>query len=84
MKLFFLKSAIVFLKIPAAIISLSLIALILLRVPEKSAGLASFANTSNLFGSPGQTERALDNVMTVGILLYLAICFILDIIINSN
>jgi protein translocase SecG subunit len=84
MQLFFLKFSIVFLKIPAAIISLSLIGLILLRVPEKSAGLASFANTSNLFGSPGQTERTLDKVMTVGILLYLALSFILDIIINSN
>jgi protein translocase SecG subunit len=84
MQVYFLKFSIVFFKIPAAIISLSLIGLILLRVPEKSAGLASFANTSNLFGSPGQTERALDRIMTVGIILYLAICFILNIIINSN
>jgi len=84
MQIFFLKLSVVFFKIPAAMLSLLLIVLILVRIPEKSAGLASFANTSNLFGSPGQTERSLDKIMTVGIVLYLLICFFLDIIINSN
>ena len=84
MQLFFLKLSVVFLKLPGAIIGLALVILILFRLPEKSAGLASFANTSNLFGSPGQTERSLDKIMTVGILIYLAIAFVLDIIINSN
>ena len=84
MKLFFLKSLVFLLKFPAAVISLGLIGLILLRIPEKSSGLASFANTSNLFGSPGEAERSLDRIMTWGIIIYLVICFILDIIINSN
>jgi len=84
MLLFFLKLSLVLLKIPAAMISIVLIVLILFRLPEKNVGLASFANTSDLFGSPGQTQRSLDLIMIIGILLYLAIAFILNIIINSN
>ena len=38
-------------------ISLFLIFVILIRIPQDSVGLSSFANTSNLLGSPGSAQR---------------------------
>ena len=41
-----------------------LIFIILVRIPRDSIGLSSFANTSDLLGSPGSAQRFLD-ILTV-------------------
>jgi hypothetical protein len=43
------------LKILGAFISLFLIVIIFLRIPQENVGLASFATKSNLLGSPSST-----------------------------
>ena len=60
-------------------ISLFLILLILVRIPQESVGLSSFANTSNLLGSPGSAQRFLDILTVSGIVMYFLIAFQLNI-----
>ena len=52
-------------------ISIFLIPIIFLRVPQESTGLGSFATKSNLFSSPTSAQKTLNLVTGVGILLYL-------------
>ena len=59
--------------------SLFLILLILVRIPQDSVGLSSFANSSNLLGSPGSAQRFLDILTVNGILMYFSIAFQLNI-----
>jgi preprotein translocase subunit SecG len=59
--------------------SLWLISVILIRVPQDSVGLSSFANTSNLLGSPGSAQRFLDILTVSGIIMYFLIAFQLNI-----
>ena len=67
------------LTIAGIFISLFLITLIGIRVPPQDVGLSSFANTSNLLGSPGSAQYFLD-LLTIGlILLYFSIAFQLNI-----
>lgn len=60
-------------------ISLFLIFVILIRIPQDSVGLSSFANTSNLLGSPGSAQRFLDILTVSGIVMYFLIAFQLNI-----
>ncbi len=59
--------------------SLCLIFVILIRIPQDSVGLSSFANTSNLLGSPGSAQRFLDILTVSGIVMYFLIAFQLNI-----
>jgi preprotein translocase subunit SecG len=59
--------------------SLFLILLILVRIPQDSVGLSSFANSSNLLGSPGSAQRFLDILTVNGILMYFSVAFQLNI-----
>jgi preprotein translocase subunit SecG len=59
--------------------SLFLILLILVRIPQDSVGLSSFANSSNLLGSPGSAQRFLDILTVSGIIMYFLIAFQLNI-----
>ena len=59
--------------------SLFLILLILVRIPQDSVGLSSFANTSNLLGSPGSAQRFLDILTVSAIVMYFLIAFQLNI-----
>ena len=59
--------------------SLWLISVILIRIPQDSVGLSSFANTSNLLGSPGSAQRFLDILTVSGIVMYFLIAFQLNI-----
>ena len=47
------------LTIAGILISLFLILLISIRIPPRDVGLSSFANKSNLLGSPSSAERFL-------------------------
>jgi preprotein translocase subunit SecG len=59
--------------------SLFLIVIILIRIPRESSGLSSFANNSDLLGSPGSAQRFLDIVTVTGILVYFSVAFQLNI-----
>ena len=60
-------------------ISLFLIFVILIRIPQDSVGLSSLANTSNLLGSPGSAQRFLDILTVSAIVMYFLIAFQLNI-----
>lgn len=60
-------------------INLFLILLILVRIPRENVGLSSFANNSNLLGSPGSAQRFLDILTVSLILMYFLIAFKLNI-----
>ena len=64
------------------VISLFLILIILVRIPRDSIGLSSFANSSDLLGSPGSAQRFLDILTVSGILIYFTIAFQLNIQMN--
>jgi len=52
------------------IVSVFLIAIIFLRMPQDSVGLSSFANKSDLLGSPSSAQRSLNIITSFGILIY--------------
>jgi len=68
------------LKLTGIFISLFLIIIIFLRIPEENVGLASFATKSNLLGSPSSARRFLNILTGIGILLYLGIAIQLNLL----
>ena len=60
------------------ILSIFLILIIFLRMPQDSIGLSSFANKSDLLGSPSSAQRSLNILTGCGIFIY----FILAIYFN--
>ena len=64
-------------------ISIFLILIIFLRIPQENVGLASFANKSNLLGSPRSAQRFLNILTFVGIFLYLGIAFQINLLNNQ-
>ena len=64
-------------------ISLFLIIIIFLRIPQENVGLASFANKSNLLGSPRSAQRFLNILTFVGIFLYLGTAFQINLLNNQ-
>jgi preprotein translocase subunit SecG len=61
-------------------LSIFLIPIIVLRIPQENVGLASFATKSNLLGSPRSAQKFLNILTAFGILLY----FILAIVANLS
>ncbi len=64
------------------IISLFLIVIIFLRIPQENVGLASFATKSDLLGSPSSAQKSLNILTAIGILIYLGIAIALNILAN--
>ena len=60
-------------KLFALLISVFLIGIIFLRVPQENVGLASFATKSDLLGSPSSAQRFLNIFTAIGILIYILI-----------
>ena len=60
-------------KIFGFIVSLFLIVIIFLRIPQENVGLASFATKSDLLGSPSSAQRSLNILTAIGILIYFTI-----------
>ena len=52
------------------LVSLFLIVIIFLRMPQETIGLSSFANKSDLLGSPSSAQRSLNILTALGILIY--------------
>jgi preprotein translocase subunit SecG len=66
------------LKIFGFLISIFLIGIIFLRIPQENVGLASFATKTDLLGSPSSAQRSLNIFTGFGILIYLLIAIQLN------
>ena len=64
------------------IISIFLIIIIFLRIPQENVGLASFATKSDLLGSPSSAQRSLNILTAFGILIYFGIAIGLNLTSN--
>ena len=67
------------LKFIGVFISLFLLVIIFLRIPQENVGLASFTTKSNLLGSPQSAQRFLNILTGVGIVVYLGIAIQLNL-----
>ena len=70
------------LKVLGFIISIFLIVIIFLRIPQENAGLASFATKSDLLGSPSSAKRFLNILTGFGILIYFGLAIQLNLATN--
>lgn len=61
------------------IISICLIIIIFLRMPQESLGLSSLATKTDLLGSPSSAERSLNILTAFGILIYFTIAIKLNL-----
>ena len=61
------------------VMSLFLILIIFLRMPQENIGLSSFANKSDIFGSPSSTQRTLNYITGLSVVGYLLIAFYLNL-----
>ena len=61
------------------IVSILLIVVIFLRMPQENVGLSSFATKSDILGSPSSAERSLNIITSVGILIYFGIAIQLNL-----
>lgn len=61
------------LKIFGFIVSILLIIIIFLRIPQENVGLASFATKTDILGSPSSAQRSLNIFTAFGILLYFGV-----------
>ena len=68
------------LKLIGNFISLFLIIIIFLRMPQENVGLASFATKSNLLGSPSSAQRFLNILTAFGIIVYFGIAAQLNLL----
>ena len=66
------------LKLIGFFISVLLIIVIFLRMPQENVGLSSFATKSDLLGSPSSAERSLNILTAFGILIYFGIAIKLN------
>ena len=62
------------------IISILLIVIIFLRMPQENVGLSSLATKTDLLGSPSSAERSLNILTAIGILIYLGIALQLNFV----
>nr|UDP55484.1 preprotein-translocase subunit g [Schizostauron trachyderma] len=62
------------------IVSLFLIIIIFLRIPQENIGLTSFATKSDILGSPSSAQKSLNILTAIGILIYLAIAIALNVL----
>jgi len=70
------------LKIIKTFISIFLIVIIFLQIPQENVGLASFTTKSNLLGSPSSAQRFLNLLTGISILIYFGIAFELNLFNN--
>lgn len=66
------------LKLLALIVSIILIILIFLRIPRENVGLTVFTNDNNFLGYFSSSQRVLNLVIGVGVLVYFTIAFQLN------
>jgi preprotein translocase subunit SecG len=66
------------LKLFGFLISIFLIVIIFLRIPQENVGLASFAMKTDLLGSPSSAQRLLNIFTGLGISIYFVIALQLN------
>ena len=66
------------LKLFGFIVSIFLVVIIFLRIPQENVGLSSFATKTELLGSPSSAQRSLNIFTAVGILIYFGIAIQLN------
>ena len=66
------------LKLVGFFVSIFLIIIIFLKIPQENVGLASFATKTDLLGSPSSAQRLLNIFTGFGILVYFAIAIELN------
>ena len=67
------------LKLIGIFISIFLIFIIFIQLPQENIGLTSFANKTNLLGSPSSAQRFLDILTTTAIVVYFLIALKLNL-----
>ena len=67
------------LKLIGIFISIFLIFIIFIQLPQENIGLTSFANKTNLLGSPSSAQRFLDILTTTAIVVYVLIALKLNL-----
>jgi len=65
-------------KLLGLILSIFLVIIIFLRIPQENVGLASFATKTDLLGSPSSAQRSLNILTALGIFLYFGIVIYLN------
>lgn len=70
------------LKLISVFISLFLIIIIFLRIPQENTGLASFATKSNILGSPSSAQRFFNILTAIAIVAYLTIAIQINLLNN--
>lgn len=71
------------LKLFGLFVSIFLVIIIFLKIPQENVGLASFATKTDLLGSPSSAQRSLNIFTGCGILTYLAIALQLNFLSNQ-
>ena len=66
-------------KLIGFIISICLIIIIFLRMPQENVGLSSLATKTDLLGSPSSAEQSLNILTVFGILIYFGIAIQLNL-----
>ena len=61
------------------VLSIFLIFIIFLRMPQENIGLSSFANKSDILGSPTSAQKSLNYITTIAVLLYFVLAFIFNV-----
>jgi protein translocase SecG subunit len=57
------------------VISIFLIFIIFLRMPQETIGLSSFANKSDILGSPTSAQKSLNYITVITVLIYFLLAF---------
>jgi protein translocase SecG subunit len=60
------------------LLSIFLIFLVFLRMPQENIGLSSFANKTDILGSPTSAQKSLNLLTTILVLVYFIIAFLLN------
>jgi preprotein translocase subunit SecG len=63
-------------------ISIFLIVIIFLRIPQESAGLGSFATKSDLLGSPSSAQKSLNIFTGLAIFIYITLAIRINFVNN--
>ena len=60
------------------IISIFLIFIIFLRMPQENIGLSSFANKTDILGSPTSAQKSLNYITGILVISYFILAFLLN------
>ena len=62
-----------------SIICLFLILIIFLRMPQENIGLSSFANKTDILGSPSSAQNTLNWITAVAVMIYILLAVVFNL-----